>query len=335
MASFFKGKVVLVTGATGSIGTEIVRQLLVEQPARIRLFSRDEHKQFLLQQEFADQKHLRFLLGDVRDLSRLTMALENVDVVFHCAAYKHVPFCEFNSFEAVKTNVIGTQNVIDAALHQNVERVILISTDKAASPLNVMGATKLLAERLMTSAMRSRGDHRTRFASIRFGNVLASRGSAIPTFISQIAKGGPVTITDPSMTRFFISIPEAVRRVLHLSAIMEGGELFVLKMPMMKLQDLVDVLIEEVAPRHGLDPQSITTTVTGPRPGEKTDEILLTDQEALMATETEQAFIVPPILSDLPSKEARVIRVKGYATGGVTPLTKPEIRELLRSASLL
>jgi FlaA1/EpsC-like NDP-sugar epimerase len=248
MNNFFESKVILVTGGTGSIGSEIVHQLLKMSPRVVRIFSRDEYKQFCIQQELGNRSDVRYLLGDVREGSRLLRAAEGVDIIFHCAAYKHVPFCEYNPFEAVKTNVIGTQNVIEAALAQGVRKVLLISTDKAASPLNVMGATKLLAERLMSSTMHSIGSHNTILASVRFGNVLGSRGSVIPLFRDQIAKGGPLTITHPEMTRFFMSIPQAVKLVFSAAELMKGGELFILKMPAARVGDIADVLIEVLAP---------------------------------------------------------------------------------------
>jgi FlaA1/EpsC-like NDP-sugar epimerase len=331
MSPFFRGKSVLVTGATGSIGSEVVRQLLGQGPETVRLFSRDEHKQYLLQQEIGDRpKHdVRYLLGDVRDEKRLLRALEGMDYVFHCAAYKHVPFCEYNSFEAVKTNVLGTQNLIEAAIAQGVGRVLLVSTDKAASPSSVMGATKLLAEKLMTSAMYMAGSRPIRFASVRFGNVLASRGSVLPLFCRQIRRGGPVTITHPDMVRFFMSIPQAVKLTFDAMERMEGGELFILKMPVVKLGDLVDVLIEELAPRFGKEPASIGRTVIGARPGEKMEEILMTEEEAQYATEEESMFVVrSPIL--IPGAAERVPPKSHLRTyGGSAPLGKDQIRSLL------
>lgn len=334
MTSFFRDKIILVTGATGSIGSEVVRQLLAQQPRAVRIFSRDEHKQYLLEQELGlrQWEGVRYLLGDVRDSSRLLRAMEGVDFVFHCAAYKHVPFCEYNSFEAVKTNVIGTQNVIDAAIAQGVGRVLLISTDKAANPSSVMGATKLLAEKMMTSAMYFAGSKPIRFASVRFGNVLASRGSVLPLFCSQIEQGGPVTVTDPNMIRFFMSIPQAVKLLFHAMERMEGGELFILKMPVLRLGDMIDVLVEELAPRFGHDPASIQRKVIGARPGEKTKEILMTAEEAHYASEENDMFIVrSPMLS--PRGERRHAEMKVSAeccdSSKISPLSPGQIRMLI------
>ncbi len=334
MSSHFKDKTILVTGATGSIGSEICKQLLSFEPKAIRFFSRDEHKQYLLQQEIGVRKNddVRYLLGDVRDQKRLLRAFKGVDYVFHCAAYKHVPFCEYNSFEAVKTNVIGTQNVIDAAIEQGVERVLLVSTDKAANPGNVMGATKLLAEKLMTSAMHAAGSQNIRFASVRFGNVLASRGSVLPLLCDQIREGDSITITEPTMTRFFMSIPQAVGLTLNAMEKMNGGELFILKMPSVVLSDLLNVLVEELAPKFGKDPASIERKVIGIRPGEKVSEMLMTDQEAHYASEEDSMFVVrAPILMpnrDIePSKESPDKTM--YDSSEIAPLSKDDIRVLL------
>ncbi len=334
--SFFDGKTILVTGGTGSIGSEIVRQLLTANPKVIRIFSRDEHKQFVMSQELGDRQNVRYFLGDVRDLPRLNRAMEGADYVFHCAAYKHVPQCEYNSFEAVKTNVVGTQNVIDAARQEDVKRMVLISTDKAAHPTNVMGATKLLAEKLMSSAMESVGQHPTDFASVRFGNVIGSRGSVIPTFIEQIKKGGPVTITDPAMTRFFMSIPDAVHLTFSAMEQMTGGELFVLKMPVLRLGDLAEVLIEELAPRFGHDPKAIERKIVGIRPGERMHETLMTDDEAQYSTETDAMFIVhPPHLSSFGSDGKTVLKqMPSYSSAEATFLERSGIKELLKEVVL-
>jgi len=326
MSSFFTGKTVLITGATGSIGSEIVRQILKQDPKAVRLYSRDEHKQFLMEKELAGNKKVRYFIGDVRDLSRLNSAMEDVDYVFHTAAYKHVPLCEYNSFEAVKTNVMGTQNVIEAALQNNVERVLLISTDKAASPSNVMGATKLLAEKLMTSAMHSKGTRSILFSSVRFGNVIGSRGSVIPTFISQIQKGEPLTITDPEMLRFFMSIPQAVQLTMDAMQQMTGGEVFILKMPLMKLGDLADVLIEKYGDG------SVKKEIIGARAGEKMTEELMTESEAAYAEEKDNMFVVHA-LHNLPGEDFLVFSpkqdVKGWNSSSSIPLSKEEIAKMV------
>lgn len=335
MAPFFRGKRVLVTGATGSIGSEVVRQLLVQKPATVRLFSRDEHKQYLLQQELGARgdDDVRYFLGDVRDQSRLVRALEGVDYVFHCAAYKHVPFCEYNSFEAVKTNVIGTQNVIDASIAQGVSRVLLVSTDKAASPSSVMGATKLLAEKMMTSATHLAGARDIRFASVRFGNVLASRGSVLPLFCRQIRQGGPVTITHPDMARFFMSIPQATELTFRAMERMEGGELFILKMPVVRLGDLIAVLIEELAPRLGKKASDIETKVIGTRPGEKLHELLMTNEEAQYAVEEDDMFIVrsPILIPGGQEVSGKAVHPSSYDSSKLEPMTKEQVRTLLKT----
>ncbi len=328
MASFFAGKKILVTGGTGSIGSTIVRQILKLKPSTVRIYSRDEHKQFELQQSLGQCPELRYLLGDVRDQSRLERAMEGVDYVFHAAAYKHVPFCEYNSFEAVKTNVLGTQNVIDAALRQDVARVLLVSTDKAANPNSVMGATKLLAEKMMTSAMESKGSHSTIFGSVRFGNVLGSRGSVVPLICNQVRKGGPVTITDPLMTRFFMSVEQAVELTFHAMQQMKNGELFVLKMPAVRLGDLVDVLIDEVAPRYKKTPGSVKRQTIGVRPGEKMHELLMTGEEAQHATETEAMFIVQSPLST-EGAPRKISQRNPYSSEFVPLLKKTKIKEML------
>ncbi|MDD1653166.1 MAG: polysaccharide biosynthesis protein [Methanomicrobiales archaeon] len=290
---FFRGKKILVTGGVGSIGRELVRKLLAFQPAIIRVFDNNETGLFDLDHEL-DSRRIRVLLGDIRDRDRLMMAFEDIDIVFHTAALKHVPLCEFNPFDAVKTNVIGTQNVLDAALVKGVEKVINVSTDKAVSPTNVMGATKLLAERLTISANYYRGDKKTIFSSVRFGNVLNSRGSVIPLFSKQIEQGGPVTVTDPGMTRFFMDIPAATDLILKAGILAQGREIFILKMPAIRITDLADVMIRELAPRFGHDPAGLRVDIVGKREGEKLHEELMSREEAERAYESREMFLIMP-----------------------------------------
>lgn len=330
MANIFKNKNILVTGGSGSIGSEIVRRVMQYEPAVVRVFSNDENGQFSLQQELPGYDNLRFLIGDVKDKERLGMAVEGIDFVFHAAALKHVPLCEYNPFEAVKTNVLGTQNIIEAARAEEVEKVIAISTDKAVNPVNVMGATKLLAERLMISASHYEGERKTAFSCVRFGNVLNSRGSVVPLFRQQIAEGGPVTLTDPDMTRFIMPLNMAVELVLQAVEMAEGGEIFIFKMPTLRIGDLVEVMIEELAPQYGHDPKNIEVKMIGKRAGEKTYEELLTKDEATGAHETGEMFVIPyqsPEKDKL--KEAQAV-ARCYTTEEQPLLNKEDIRELLK-----
>ncbi len=287
--NIFKNKIVIVTGGTGSIGSEIVRQLLKFDVKQVRVYSRGEHKQHQLINELGEDKRLRLLLGDVRDKERMDRAFEDADICFHVAALKHVPMCEYNPFEAIKTNILGTQNVIDLAIKHNLEKVIAISTDKAAAPASVMGASKLMMEKLMTAAEYIKGQSKTRFVAVRFGNVLNSRGSIIPLWIEQIKKGGPVTITDPRMTRFFMEIPKAVNLVFKAAELMQGGEVFVLKMDKINIVDLAKKIIKEHSPN-----KKIPIKITGIRAGEKLHEKLMTEEELEYALETDEILILTP-----------------------------------------
>ncbi len=290
--SEFEGKKILVTGGVGSIGKEIVKQLLSFNPDAIRVLDTNETGLFEFQQELLPQKtHVTFLLGDVRDKERMNRALENIDVVFHAAALKHVPLCEYNPFEAIKTNVMGTQNVIDACLNNNVKKMVFISTDKAVSPTNVMGASKLLGERLTIAGNYYKGARRTNFFCVRFGNVLASRGSVVPLFYEQIKKGGPVTVTDPEMTRFIMSIPSSVNLILKATTIANGGEIFILKMPAIKIGDLARAMIEKCAAECNQKSEKITIKIIGKRMGERKHEELLTSLEAERADMVDEDLI--------------------------------------------
>jgi UDP-N-acetylglucosamine 4,6-dehydratase/5-epimerase len=332
-AALFRDRTVLVTGGTGSIGSEIVRSLLPHSPHAVRVVSRDDTKQFELQQRHVDAPALRLLIGDVRSRERMIRAMAGVDVVFHAAAMKHVPACEFNPFEASETNVRGAQNVVEAALDAGVDRVLGISTDKAVDPTNVMGATKLLAERLLSAAENYKGAAKTRFASVRFGNVIGSRGSLVPLVHAQVAAGGPVTITDPEMTRYLMPVEDAVRLCFDAMERMRGGEVFILKMPRVRIGDLVEVLIEAYAPLFGRKPAEIELRTIGPRPGEKHDEVLLTDDEARLARSVDGMLVVPPAAVAVGDGEPQ--RPVSGGRGDEPLLDRAQIRDLLDQAGWL
>ena len=333
ISELINGKNILVTGGTGSIGSEIVRRLLQYDPKVVRILSRDETKQFEMEHELGNLENVRYLIGDVRDKDRLNRAFEEIDIIFHAAAMKHVPACEYNPFEAVKTNVVGTQNVIEAAIDNEVEKVITISTDKAASPINTMGATKLLAEKLIIDANFYKGHKKTVFSCVRFGNVMGSRGSVIPLFDKQIRKGGPVTVTDPEMTRFMMTIPQAVDLVFKATKMAQGGEIFIFKMPVVKLGDLANVMIEHLSPKYGYKPEELQIETIGIRNGEKMYEHLMNEEEARYAYETEDMFVVLPqlIFSDYFWEGGAKAAQKRYASDDAKVLSLAEIKDLLSS----
>jgi len=276
-------KVILVTGGTGSFGKKFIEIVLKEYtPAKLIVFSRDEQKQHEMRQAGFDHPHLRYFLGDIRDYQRLRRAFEGVDYVVHAAALKQVPACEYNPMEAVKTNILGSSNVIDAALDANVERVIALSTDKAVNPINLYGATKLAAEKLFVQSNAYAGGRKSRFACVRYGNVVGSRGSVVPVFLRQRDEG-KITITDERMTRFWISLEQGVRFVIRCLDEMRGGEVFVPKIPSMKVVDLAKV----VAPQAKIN-------VIGIRPGEKLHEVLISEDEARTVVELDDMFVVQP-----------------------------------------
>lgn len=279
------GKSVLVTGGTGSFGQKFVETVLARyRPRRLIVFSRDELKQAEMARRFSPQAHpsLRYFIGDIRDRDRLDRALDGVDVVVHTAALKQVPSCEYNPLEAVKTNVLGAANLIDAAIDRNVEKVIALSTDKAAAPTSLYGATKLCADKLFGSANNYAGERRTRFAVVRYGNVVASRGSVVPFFLEMRSRG-VVPITDPRMTRFWITLDEGVDFVLRCIEWVQGGEIFVPKIPSMNILDLA----RAIAP-------GCRTEEVGIRPGEKLHETLISEEDARQAIEYEDHYVIQP-----------------------------------------
>ncbi|KAF5414913.1 MAG: UDP-N-acetylglucosamine 4,6-dehydratase [Candidatus Methanogaster sp.] len=280
--SLFDNKKILITGGTGSFGKKFTEILLSEHdPESVRIYSRGELLQMEMQNRFDDSR-LRFLIGDVRDRDRLYRAASGVDIIVHAAALKHVPACEYNPIEAVRTNVEGSVNVIDAAIDNSVEKVMAISTDKAVHPVNLYGATKMVAEKLFTQGNAYTGGKKTRFSCIRYGNVVGSRGSVIPLFRAQ-RKNGVITITDDRMTRFWITLEQGVRFVMDCIARMKGGETFVPKIPSMKVIDLANVIAPDAKKK-----------VIGIRSGEKLHEILLTEDEARHTREFDNYFVIEP-----------------------------------------
>jgi UDP-N-acetylglucosamine 4,6-dehydratase (inverting) len=280
------GSSILITGGTGSFGKAFVARVLKQYPGinRLVVFSRDELKQYEMSQMFPREQfpQIRFFIGDVRDKDRLWRALEDIDVVVHAAALKHVPVCEYNPFEAIKTNVLGAENLIEAALDRGVKRVVALSTDKAAAPINLYGATKLASDKLFTAANNFRGGHDIKFSVVRYGNVMGSRGSVIPFFLKQ-REIGPLPITDERMTRFNITLEEGVDLVLYALEHMWGGELFVPKIPSYRIMDVA----EAIAPgqeRH----------ICGIRPGEKLHEEMITETDALSTVELDDMYVLLP-----------------------------------------
>jgi UDP-N-acetylglucosamine 4,6-dehydratase len=276
---------VLVTGGTGSFGRTFIEHILTKKPRRVVIFSRDELKQHEMRRALPDElgSPLRYFIGDVRDADRLRRAFHDVDVVIHAAALKQVPTCEYNPIEAVNTNILGARNVIEAAIDQGVKRVIGMSTDKAVSPVNMYGATKLVAEKLFVQGNSYVGAGRTRFSCVRYGNVVGSRGSVVPLFLDQ-KPSGTVTVTDDRMTRFWITLTQGVDFVVRCTEQMQGGEVFVPKIPSMRIVDLAKALAPDCR-----------INVTGIRPGEKLHELLISEDEARNTLEFDDMFVLQPI----------------------------------------
>lgn len=308
MIATFRNKVIVVTGGTGAVGSELVHQLLKFKPKQVRVLSRDDTKQYYLREELNHPKNLRLFIGDVRDKDRLLLAFDGADYVFHAAALKHVPIGEYNPFELVKTNIVGSQNVIEAALEKGVKKVIGISTDKAVNPANVMGATKLMMEKLFINANFYKGDASTVFSCVRFGNVAWARGSVLPLWQKQAAATRAIRITDRNMTRFFMSMEQAVRLVLKATALSQFGEIFVLKMPSIRLGSLADMFAEKY--NHG---RKLRVKVIGNRGSEKMHEGLLDDNDlGKEIFESEEMFVVTPS-APIYNLELPKVRYAGFS----------------------
>ena len=329
----FKGKKILITGGTGSLGKALTKRLLELDAEIVRIYSRNENKQITMQSELNDDR-LRFLIGDVRDLPRLIRAVEDIDIVFHAAALKHVPVVEYNPFEAIKTNVLGSQNVIDACLHENVENAICVGTDKAVSPLNTYGATKLLMEKLFVTAGINTDPekHKTKFVATRYGNVLASSGSVIPHFLNQIKENKKLTITDPAMTRFNITMNQALNFIIRSYQKGKGGEVFAPKLKAYRLGDLKNAIIDLVK-------KDVQSEIISVRPGEKYHESLINNDEIRNTFEDDEDYI---ILQDHLQKRSEMIQdlrktelKEQYSSDKVELLTEDQIKEILLKEKIL
>lgn len=339
--SWLAGKSILITGVAGTIGRNLLEHVLKLDPKVVRALDHHEHGLFELRQEINNEDQVRWLLGDIRDKDRIKRAMEGIDVVFHTAALKHVFLGEYNPFEIVQTNLLGLQNVIQASLDNKVERMIFTSSDKAVNPTNAMGASKMMGERLVAAAQETSGSAGTIFASVRFGNVVGSKGSVVPIFENQIREGKNLTITDERMTRFVMGMDEAVKLVLHSAEIAVGGELFVLRMPTLKIVDLAEVMIEEIAPQFGLNPKDIKIKTIGIQAGEKIYEELLIDNEVPSAFESDDLVIyLGDVSNQIPLDQRTYLKnmkpcTEGYNSGTAEYMTRKEIVEFLHTIGYL
>lgn len=326
--TIFNGKKLLITGGTGSFGNAVLKRFLNTDIAEIRIFSRDEKKQDDMRKIYANPK-LKFYIGDVRDYQSVLSATRGVDYVFHAAALKQVPSCEFHPMEAVKTNVLGTENVLEAAIQNDVKRIVCLSTDKAVYPINAMGISKAMMEKVMVAKSRSADDEKTVICGTRYGNVMASRGSVIPLFIQQIRDGKPLTLTDPSMTRFMMTLADAVDLVLYAFQHGNNGDLFVQKAPAATVETLARALTQMLkVPEHPIQ-------VIGTRHGEKLYEALLSREEMACAEDRGDYFRVPPDLRDLnyskfvEEGEEKISHSEDYNSHNTTQLDVDGMKELL------
>lgn len=340
------GKRILVTGACGTIGKQIIKQLVdgnIYNPTEVIGIDNNESELFFDDHYYSNRDNVNFFLGDVRDKEKLLRRTKGVDIIFHVAALKHVVMCERSPFEAVQSNILGVQNIISAAFENKVGTVIFTSSDKAVNPTNVMGTSKLMGERLITAANSSASPIDSPvLASTRFGNVLGSNGSVIPIFRKQIQAGGPVTLTDLEMSRFIMSKEQAAKLVLDSALCAKGGEVFITKMPVIKISTLAEVMIEELAENYGHNPADILIKVIGVKPGEKLYEELMSDEETRRSVELTNYFSVLPAFRGMYSdinydykdlKDENVSRP--YNSSQEVMLTKEELRIFLRNNNLL
>ena len=330
MIFMFRNKIILITGGTGSLGSALTKYLLKTDVKTIRIFSRDELKQTSMRSKMTD-KRLRFFIGDIRDKERLNRAMEDVDIVFHTAALKQVPVAEYNPFEFVKTNVNGSQNVIDTCLENNIKVAIAIGTDKAVSPVNTYGATKLLMEKLFISANYYTGNHKTKFICVRYGNVLGSRGSIVPLIIEKIKTNQKIPITDESMTRFNITMKEAIELVLRAVEEGKGGEIFIPKLKAYRVGDLKNAIIQL------LNKKSSTKKIPV-RPGEKFHESLISKNEMNDTFESKKDYIVYNLIDEMVTRKHNYKKInlkKEYSSDNAKLLTVDEIKKIIKKENII
>lgn len=330
----FNSKILLITGGTGSFGNAVLKRFLNTDISEIRIYSRDEKKQDDMRKRYNSSK-LKFYIGDVRDFQSILNATRGVDYIFHSAALKQVPSCEFYPMEAVKTNVLGTENVLEAAIQNDVKRVVCLSTDKAVYPINAMGISKAMMEKVMVAKSRNVNADKTVICGTRYGNVMASRGSVIPLFVDQIRNGLPITITDPHMTRFMMTLNDAVDLVLYAFEHGNNGDIFVQKAPAATVETLAKVVCELMGkPEHPIQ-------VIGTRHGEKLYEALLSREEMAAAQDLGDYYRIPPDLRDLnygkfvEQGEAKISVAEDYHSHNTTRLDLPGMKQLLRKLSFV
>lgn len=332
-ANEVSGLRVAVTGSCGTVGSELLRQLAATDVASVVGLDHNEGELFFNGLTYGDDDRFAFHLANVRDPETLRRRFDGIDLVIHTAALKHVPLCEDAPLEAVYTNIVGTQNVVEAARMAGVQRLLFTSTDKAVNPTNVMGTSKLMAERLVTAAAEASS---MTVSTTRFGNVLGSSGSVLPVFRRQIAEGGPVTVTDPEMTRFVMTLGDATRLVLQSVFIGSSGDLLITKMPIANINDLAHVMVEELAPQFGRKSSDIEITTIGPRPGEKRYEELMNEEEVRRSFDIGDFLLVRPALKDLVAPEGSQGQPdRPYNSHHETPMTRDELRDFLHSNDLL
>ena len=342
MSVNWEGKRVLITGVSGTVGKELLRQVIAKDPKEVLGVDNNESELFFITDEFKEHKNVNLMMCDIRDKDRVRAMTRGIDIILHAAALKHVILCEESPWEPIRTNIDGTQNIVDAAIENGVERVLFTSSDKAVNPTNVMGTSKLMGERLMTAAnSHKRGDGPI-FASTRFGNVMGSRGSVIPIFEGQIKEGGPVTLTDPRMSRFIMTLEQAVKLVMDSVFLAKGGEVFVTKMPIIRIETLAEAMVDILAPEHGYQQDEVEITVIGSKPGEKLYEELINDEETRRTVELPQYFAVIPafksVYNDIDYSYPEMSEVgvdKTYTSNQGEPMSKEELKDYLVSNELV